>query len=81
MTSALAKRFLYNGCVKAIKGIVEPYEELLFYEQVELVKSLRFLAKRLNARGESEAEVTATARIGWEKFRKCGNRFIEDSSR
>ena len=31
-----------------------------------------YLGDRLNARGGCEAAVTARVRIGWERFRECG---------
>ena len=39
-----SKRFYCERCVEAIKRIVEPSEELTFYDQVELVQSFRYLA-------------------------------------
>ena len=39
VTSILAKGFICERCVKAMKGIVKPSEELPFYDQVELVKN------------------------------------------
>ena len=36
------------------------------------MKSFRYLGYRLNASGGSEAAVTARMRIGWIKFRECG---------
>ena len=49
---------------------MEPVEELC--EEVEMVRSFRYLGDRVNASGGCEAAVTARARIGWVKFRKCG---------
>ena len=39
---------------------------------METVKSFCYLGDRLNASGGSEAAVTARTRIGWLKFRECG---------
>ena len=36
------------------------------------MKSFCYLKDRLNATGGSEAAVTARTRIGWIKFRECG---------
>ena len=36
------------------------------------MKSFCCLGDRLNARGGNEAAVTARTRIGWIKFRECG---------
>ena len=50
--------------VEATKGIVEPALELIFFDQVELVKSFCYLGDRLHASSESVEMVTARARIG-----------------
>ena len=71
VTSTLAKGFVCELCIDGKKGIVEPGEEI-FFDQVDFVKSFRYLGYRLNARGGSEAAVTARTRIGWIKFRECG---------
>ena len=43
VTSTLAKGFICERCVKTMKGIVEPAEELTFHNQVELVNSFCYL--------------------------------------
>ena len=63
VTSTLAKGFICERCVEAMKGLVERAEELTFYK-VELVKFLSL--------GGSEAAETVRTRIGWVKFRECG---------
>ena len=40
MTLTLAKGLICKRCVEAMKGIVEPAEELTFHDQVELLKFL-----------------------------------------
>ena len=45
---------------------MEPGEEIAFYDQI-----VCYLGDRLNAKGGSEAAVTARTRIGWIKFREC----------
>ena len=72
VTSTLAKGFICELCVYTKEGIVEPGEELSFFDQVDFVKSFCYLGNRLNASGGSEAAVTARMRIGWIKFRECG---------
>ena len=68
----MAKGFICERCIKAMKSIAKPAEELTFYDQVELVKSfITFLGDRLNASGESEAVVTPTTRPGWIQFGEC----------
>ena len=49
-----------------MEGIVEPAEELTFYDQVGLVKSFCYLGDRLNANG------TEKTKIGSIKFKGCG---------
>ena len=51
-------------------GLVEPVEELC--EEVETVRGFCYLGDRVNASGGCGAAVTARARIGWVKFRECG---------
>ena len=65
MTSTLEKGFVCELRIDATKGIVEPSEDLSFFDQVDLVKSFCYLGDRLNASGGSEAAVTAKTRIGW----------------
>ena len=54
------------------EGIVEPGEKISFFDQVDFVKSFCYLGDRLNASGGSEATVTVRTRIGWIKFKECG---------
>ena len=49
---------------------MEAVEELC--EEVETVRGFCYLGDRVNAGGGCEAAVTARARIGWVKFRECG---------
>ena len=41
-------------------------------DEVETVKGFCYLGNRLNASGKCETEVAAKVRIGWIKFRECG---------
>ena len=59
VTTTLAKGFVCELCAYAKEGIVEPGEELSFFDQVDFVKSFCYLGDRLNASGGSEAAVTA----------------------
>ena len=72
VTSTLAKGFVCELSVYTKEGIVEPGEELSFFDQVDFVKSFGYLGDRLNTSGGSETAVTARTRIGWIKFRECG---------
>ena len=56
-----------------MEGIEEPGEEISFFDMVDFVKSFCYLGDRLNASVGSEAAVTARTRIGWIKFRDCGD--------
>ena len=59
VTSTLAKGFDCELCGNTKKGIVEPDEEISFFDQFDFVKSLCYLGDMLNASGGSEAAVTA----------------------
>ena len=41
-------------------------------DEVETLKGFCYLGDRLNASGGCEAAVTARTRLGWKKFRECG---------
>ena len=71
VTLTLVKGFVCKLCVNTKEGIVEPEKEILFFDQVDFVKSFSYLGDRLNASGGSEAAVTARTKIGWIKFREC----------
>ena len=53
--------FVCERCVKTMKGIVKPNEKLLFYDQVEFMKSFHYLRYSTNASDGSE--VAAPERI------------------
>ena len=55
-------------CKKQVDGLVEPVEELC--EEVATVRGFCYLGNRVKASGGCGAAVTA--RIGWVKFRECG---------
>ena len=44
----------------------------LLCDEVETVKDFCYLGDRQNASGGCETAVTARVRIGWMKFRECG---------
>ena len=72
-TPRLGRDFVCGQCKKQVDGLVEPVEELC--EEVETVRGFCYLGHRVNASGGCEAAVTARARIGWVKFRECGELF------
>ena len=65
----LGRDFVCGRCKKQVDGLVEPVEELC--EEVETVRGFCYLGDRMNASGGCKAAVTR-ARIGWVKFRECG---------
>ena len=64
MTSTLTRSFACELCVYTKEGIVEPGEEMSFFDQVDFLKSFCYLRVRPNASGGSEASVTPRTRIG-----------------
>ena len=60
----MAKSFVCELWVDTKEEIVEPGEELSFFDQVVLVKSFCCLGDRLHASGGREAAVTARTKIG-----------------
>ena len=66
-------RLAMDLCLKC-KGIMEGMVDLIekLCNEVETVNGFCYLRDRLNASGGCEAAVTATVRIGWVRFRECG---------
>ena len=54
VTSILAKGFACALCVATMEGIVEPGEEISFFDQVDFVKSFCYLGDRLNTSGKGK---------------------------
>ena len=53
-----------------MEGMVDSIKKLC--DEVETVNGFCYLGDRLNASGGCAAAVTARARIGWVRFRECG---------
>ena len=70
VTPSLARQFVCGQCNKVMAGAVEPVERLC--DDVETVREFCYLGDRVSAGGGCEAAVTARARLGWVKFRECG---------
>ena len=70
VSSRLGRDLVCGRCKKQADRLVKPVEELC--EEVETVRGFCYLGDRVNASGGYEAAVTARARIGWVKFRECG---------
>ena len=62
--------FVCSNC----KGIMEGTMNLIktSCNEVETVNGFCYLGDRLNASGGCESAVTARVRIGWVRFRECG---------
>ena len=62
--------FIYLKC----KGITEVMVDLIrkLCNEVKTVNEFCYLGDRLNSSGGCEATVTARVRIGWLRFRECG---------
>ena len=54
-----------------MEGTIDSIEKLCD-DEVETVNGFCYLGDRLNASGGCEAAVTARVRIGWVRFRECG---------
>ena len=69
-TARLATHFVCSKCKGIMEGTVDSIEKL--WNEVEAVNGFCYLGDRLNASGGCEAAVTAGVRIGWVRFRECG---------
>ena len=69
-TARLAMHFVCLKCKEIMAGTMDSIEK--FSDEVETVNGFFYLGDRLNASGGCEAAVTARVRIGWVRFRKCG---------
>ena len=69
--SKCSKIFVYNKCKKVTNGAGEVQQKVMC-DEIESVKLFCYLGNRLNASGGCEAAVTARTRVGWKKFRECG---------
>ena len=70
VTISSARLFVCENCKNPSVGAEGSVEELC--DKVETVKGFYYLGDRLNASGGCENAVTARTRIGWMKFRECG---------
>ena len=50
VTLTVVKGFACEQCVDTMEGIVEPGEEISFFDQDDFVKSFCYLGERLNAK-------------------------------
>ena len=70
VSCSFTQQFVCRRCEDIGDGKEEPVEVLC--DEVETVKGFCYLGDRLNASGGCETAVTARVRIGWMKFRECG---------
>ena len=75
VTAELAMHFVCSKCQAIMEEIVDSIEKLC--DEVETVNGFCYLGDRLNSSGGYEAAVTARIRIGWVRFRKCGELLLE----
>ena len=71
VTTKLAMRFVCSKCREMVEEMRDSIEELC--DDVETVNAFCYLGDRINASGGCEAAVTARVRIGWMRFRECGD--------
>ena len=69
-SAKLAMHFVGFKCKGIMEGTVDSIKKLC--DEVETVNGFCYLGDRLNASGGCEAAVTARVRIGWVRYRKCG---------
>ena len=62
--------FVCLKCNGRMKGTLDSIEKLC--DEVETVNGFCYLRDRLNSSGGCKASVTARVRIGWVRFRECG---------
>ena len=70
VTCSSARDFVCRRCTDVGDGMEEPLEVLC--DEVETVKGFCYFGDRLIAGGGCETAVTSRVRIGWMKFRECG---------
>ena len=71
VTPSAARFFVCSKYEKATNGAGEVQQEVMC-DEVETVKGFCYLGNRLNASGGCEAALTVRTRVGWKKFRECG---------
>ena len=76
VTARLATHFVCSKCKRITEGTVDSIEKLC--DEMETVNGLCCLEDRLNSSGGCEAAVTAKVRIGWVRFRECGELLLRN---
>ena len=75
-TTRLAMHFVCSKCIGITEGKVDLIKML--HNEVEIANGFCYLEDRLNASSGCEAAVTARVRIGWVRFRECGELLLEN---
>ena len=70
-TARSAMHFICSKCKEIMEGTMDSIEKLC--DEVETVNGFCYLGDRINASDGCEAAVTARVRIGWVRFRECGD--------
>ena len=74
VTGKLASDFVCKGCDGSVRVAVEQVEKLC--DGVDTVREFSYLGDTLSESGGCEVAVTSRARLGWMKFRECGEILI-----
>ena len=70
VTARLAMHFVCLKCKEIMEGTMDSIQKLC--DELETVNVFCYLGDRLNGSGGCEAAVTARVRIGWIRFKECG---------
>ena len=79
VTARLAMHFVCSKCKGIMEGPMNSIEKLC--DEVVTVNGFCYLGDRLNCSGGCEAAVTARVRIGWVRFRECGELLLGNTCR
>ena len=69
--------FVCLRCIGIMEGTVDLIKKLC--DEMETVNRFCYLGDRLNASDDCEVAVTARVRIGWVRFRECGELLLGNS--
>ena len=76
VTAGSAMHFVCSRCEGIMEETVNSIKKLC--DEVETVNGFCYLENRLNFSGGCEAAVKARVRIGWVRFRECGELLLEN---
>ena len=72
--------FVCSKCSKKMTNGAGGVQQEVMCNEVETVKEFCYLGNRLNVSGRCEATVTGRTRLGWKKFRECGEIILQKDS-